>query len=256
MLSGAPSDAADLDCLIEPHVVVQVTPSVDGLLEQVAVDRGDLVERGQLVATLESSQEKATVLLAAARARIESPLKSSQARLEFGERRLARTLDLFQKELIPLREMDEAETAKVLAEIAVLEAGENRRIAELELERATAALQLRSVASPVTGVVMERFLSAGEYVKQTPILKIAQIDPLRVEVIAPVALLGRLAPGMEAVVMPEAPAGGTYRARVKVVDRVVDAASGTFGIRLELPNPGYKLAGGLKCKVRFPSVRK
>ena len=35
-------------------------------------------------------------------------------------------------------------------------------------------------------------------------------------------------------------------------DRVVDAASGTFGVRLELPNPGYRLPAGLKCKVRFP----
>jgi multidrug efflux pump subunit AcrA (membrane-fusion protein) len=41
-------------------------------------------------------------------------------------------------------------------------------------------------------------------------------------------------------------------AKVTVVDRVVDAASGTFGVRLELPNPGYKLPAGLKCKTRFP----
>ena len=48
---------------------------------------------------------------------------------------------------------------------------------------------------------------------------------------------------------------GSFRigapARVTVVDRVVDAASGTFGVRLELPNPDYRLPAGLKCKVRF-----
>jgi hypothetical protein len=36
------------------------------------------------------------------------------------------------------------------------------------------------------------------------------------------------------------------------VDRVVDAASGTFGVRLQLPNPGYRLPAGLKCEIRFP----
>jgi multidrug efflux pump subunit AcrA (membrane-fusion protein) len=36
-----------------------------------------------------------------------------------------------------------------------------------------------------------------------------------------------------------------------IVDRVVDAASGTFGIRLEIPNPGNRIPAGLKCKVRF-----
>jgi multidrug efflux pump subunit AcrA (membrane-fusion protein) len=57
---------------------------------------------------------------------------------------------------------------------------------------------------------------------------------------------------MQGVVTPEAPLNGTsYNARVSVVDRVVDAASGTLGVRLELPNPGYRLPAGLKCKVRF-----
>jgi len=42
-----------------------------------------------------------------------------------------------------------------------------------------------------------------------------------------------------------------YGAKVTVVDRVVDAASGTFGVRLELPNPNYRLPAGLKCKVPF-----
>ena len=57
--------------------------------------------------------------------------------------------------------------------------------------------------------------------------------------------------GMIGVVMPEAPVGGSYSATVTVVDRVVDAASGTFGVRLELPNTDHALAAGLKCRVRF-----
>ena len=113
------------------------------------------------------------------------------------------------------------------------------------------ALAQRSIRSPVAGVVTDRLLSPGEFVKGTAILKLAQIHPLRVEVIAPVALLGKIAVGMRAEVQPEAPVSGSYPAIVTVVDRVVDAASGTFGVRLELPNPNYRLPAGLKCKVRF-----
>jgi multidrug efflux pump subunit AcrA (membrane-fusion protein) len=51
--------------------------------------------------------------------------------------------------------------------------------------------------------------------------------------------------------MPEAPVGGRHAATVAVVDRVVDAASGTFGIRLLLPNPDLALPAGLRCRVRF-----
>jgi len=79
----------------------------------------------------------------------------------------------------------------------------------------------------------------------------ARPDPLRVEVIAPVALLGKIAVGARAEMQPEAPVAGSYPAIVAVVDRVVDAASGTFGVRLELPNPDYRLPAGLTCKVRF-----
>jgi hypothetical protein len=57
--------------------------------------------------------------------------------------------------------------------------------------------------------------------------------------------------GMQAEVMPESPVGGVYEARVTVVDRVIDAASGMFGVRLELPNPSYHLPAGLKCQVHF-----
>ena len=82
-------------------------------------------------------------------------------------------------------------------------------------------------------------------------MRIAQIDPLRVEVIVPVAFLGKLSKGMSATVKPEAPLGGAYTAKVVIVDRVVDAASGTLGVRLELANPDYAIAGGLRCSVRF-----
>lgn len=51
---------------------------------------------------------------------------------------------------------------------------------------------------------------------------------------------------MEAEVKPEAPLNDSYRAKVTIVDRVVDVASGTFGVRLEIPNSKYNIPPGLK----------
>lgn len=65
-------------------------------------------------------------------------------------------------------------------------------------------------------------------------------------------LLGAIKVGMQADITPENPVGQVYKAKVTIVDRVIDAASGTFGVRLELPNPKYLLPAGLKCKVSFP----
>jgi len=255
LVSGLPqpgvSRAADLDCLIESYVQVAISSPVEGVIERVTVDRGASVKVGQVLVELESSVEKAAVVMAKIKAEMLSPHKSNQVRLEFGERRFNRTVELYRKDLIPMKEYDEAETAKALAEVGVLEARENEQLARAELVRAEAAYALRSVRSPINGVVVERLLAPGEFAKQAPILKLAQLDPLRVEVIAPVQLWGQIAVGMAAQIMPEAPVKGSHRARVTIVDRVIDAASGTFGVRLELPNPNLRLPAGLKCTVRF-----
>ena len=128
----------------------------------------------------------------------------------------------------------------------------NKRLAELEYERAAEVVKRLIILSPIDGVVVERFLSGGEYVETESILRLAQVHPLNVEVILPVTLHNSIKVGMRAKVKPESPVGGQYGAEVKIVDKVIDAASGTFGVRLELPNPNYSLPAGLKCKVIFP----
>jgi len=242
---------ADFDCLVQARETVAISSPVPGYIERVAVDRGDLVRGSMVIVQLEASLERAAVAVARARVEQESAMLSAKVRLDFGVRRYDRTIDMYKKELVPLKEMDEAETAKILAEHGVLEVQENMRVARLELERAEAALALRTIRSPFSGIVTDRLLSPGELVDKAPILKLARIDPLRVEVFVPVAMLGRIGVGSRATVIPEAPVNTPLEASVTVVDRVVDAASGTFGVRLEMPNPDNRLPAGLKCKARF-----
>jgi multidrug efflux pump subunit AcrA (membrane-fusion protein) len=135
--------------------------------------------------------------------------------------------------------------------MAYLEATENRQIATLEWQKAKASRNLHTIYSPLTGIVVERLLSPGELARQTPILKLAQVNPLRVEVFAPLSWLGKLQSGMKANVRLEAGDQSVHTAVITVVNRVVDSASGTFGVRLEMPNPGNRLPAGLACTVDF-----
>jgi len=252
VLPSVEAKSAELDGLIEPYMVANVGSGVRGIIETVDVDRGDFVKKGQVVATLQSGVEKATKELARIRAETETIIKSKEAQLAFSERKKKRYEELYKKETIPYGEMDEAETSRMMAELELQEARDNKRLAELELLRTSEVLERLTIRSPITGVVVERFLSPGEFVEEQPIFKIAQIDPLNVEAIVPVELFGSIRVGMQAQVRPEAPVEGVYTAKVKIVDQVIDAASGTFGVRLELPNPKYKLPAGLKCKIIFP----
>ena len=59
---------------------------------------------------------------------------------------------------------------------------------------------------------------------------------------------------MKAVVRPEGNGQTGYPARVTVVSPVADSASGTFGVRLEMPNPNNALPAGLGCTVDFQFV--
>jgi RND family efflux transporter MFP subunit len=241
----------EFDGLIEPRLVVNLGSSTPGVLESVVVDRGDMVKEGQVLASLQSGVEKATMELSKARAEFETTIRSKKAELEFATRNQKRRKELYEKQAIPLQDWDEVETRRVVAELNLNEAIENKRLAEMEYRRALEVYKRTVMRSPLTGVVVERFRSQGEYVEDQPIMKLAQIHPLYVEVIMAVANLGLVKLGMEAMVRPESPVGGLYNAKIIVVDRVVDAASGTFGVRLELPNPDYRLPPGLKCKVIF-----
>ena len=240
------------DCLIEPHAVIKVGSPVEGILAELTVDRGDIVKSGAILAKLESGVEEATVDLARARAENDVAMRSNEARRAFEKRKLARTQKLSDKKVVSSSALDEAETNSRLAEFGLSEARFDVRIAQLELARAQEVLERRTIRSPVDGVVVERLLLPGEYAHdQAQLMTIAQMDPLNVEVFVPISEYERILPAMEAEVRPEEPIGGVYRAQVSIVDRVFDAGSGTFGVRLLLPNPEYRLPAGLRCTVTF-----
>jgi RND family efflux transporter MFP subunit len=249
-----PEPAADeeaLDCVIEPYEVVDIGSPVTGVIEKVLVERSDFVEQNQIVAELESGVESAAVEVARARADMKGELRAREASAELGENRKRRAKKLFDNSSLSLDLREQVDTEAKLARLELMQAKENRMLASLELKQAVRALKRRSIISPISGVVVDRLMAPGEVVDEDTILRIAQIDPLRVEAILPAAMYGTIERGMKAAVEPEFPGDQIYVATVKIVDRVIDAASGTFGVRLELPNSDQAIPGGLHCRVRF-----
>lgn len=244
----------ELDGFINPAVVSNVGCGAVGVLGEVLVNRGDLVKKGQILARLDTRVEQATVEHTRYRVQMDSSIELRQARLDFATREYNRKKELFDKGAVRTFDRDEAENNMIIAQHELASALEQKQAAELELEQAQEILNRRIIRSPLTGIVVERYLSPGELVNEQPILKLTQLHPLHVELIVPVARWGQIQEGDQAEVFPEEPVGGSHKARVTVVDRVVDPGSGTFGVRLELPNEDYKLPSGLKCRVRFDNL--
>jgi RND family efflux transporter MFP subunit len=256
LLVGRPVVAAEFDCMIEARQNVEIRSSVEAVIESVRVQRGDFVKRGQVLATLESGPERAALALAESRAKNQGDIKLSEARLDIAGKKLKRAQDLFKQNFISANSRDEAEAEYRLASEELLRARENQRLADLEAKRSAEVLALRTIRSPITGVVVDVMRRPGEFGAisfKDPIMTLAEIHPLHVEAILPSSMYGRVKPGERALVMPEAPIGGQYPTTVTVVDRVVDAASGTLGVRLELANAKGTIPAGVRCRVRFGS---
>nr|WP_295081167.1 efflux RND transporter periplasmic adaptor subunit [uncultured Roseateles sp.] len=224
---AAPMPIAETLCLIEPSQEVNVGTPVDGVLEGIYADRGDMVRVGQVLARLSSGVEQAAADLQAAKA-------------EFGARKRARNEELHRKELISQHELDELST--------------ELQIAELELKERQEQLKLRAVVSPINGVIVDRLRNRGDLVKQERIFRIAQIDPLHVEAVVPASRFGRIQVGQSYDVQLLL-AGGRVRAQATQVDRVIDAASNTFRVRLKLANPNHLIPPGQRCQIQFGAPR-
>jgi len=240
-----------LDCVIEPSMLVELSSQVRGVLEKVYVERGDIVTKGQLLAKLMSGVEKASVKISKGRARMEVDIKSRQAEREFRQNTLKQVSQLHKKRLASQREFDDAKTSSVIADVELEKAVELKRLASLELKRTEEVLKLRSIYSMINGVVIEVMKSPGEFVEEQPVMKIAQIDPLYVEVIVPESMMGDITIGQKASINVDIPKIFSYKGTVSVVDQVIDASSGTFGVRVTLPNPDKIIHAGLRCNAIF-----
>jgi RND family efflux transporter MFP subunit len=243
---------SEFDCVIEPKAVVKLGSADEGILKEIIADRGDAVKQGDVVARLDFELETLAVESARLRAERDVEIRSNRARLDFRRREANRAEELYRKKIVSTKVRDEAAIEQQLAKYGVTAAEMDRRMARLELRNAEERLGRRTIRSPVDGVVVEVTMTPGEFAhEQSPVMTVAQIDPLHVEVFVPISHFRSIVAGMPAEVMPEAPAGGVHLAQVKVVDRVFDTASGTFGVRLELPNRDHGLPAGLKCRIRF-----
>jgi len=246
-------DFSGYSCMIEPHSVTKLSTREEGVLEQILVRRGDIVRKGQVVAKLESSLETIALSFADARAKMKGDVESKQAALDYMLRQRDRITELYNDNAISFNDKDKADTDVRLAETELQVALDNQRLMKIERDRSARRLELRSIRSPVDGVIVEILLVPGESVEDRAreIMVIAEVDPLNVEIIMPAEQFGSVQVGTSAEITPLLPGESVRFADVSVVDRTIDAASDTFGVQLQLENKDYAIPGGIRCDITF-----
>ena len=245
------ADEPAVDCVITPYLTVDVSSATPGVIDKVYLERGDYVEQNQIVAVLDSDVEKAAVDIAEARSTMVSEVMLGKVNMDYDERKQKRLSSLHGQDAVSTQDKDEAERNAKAARLKLQHARDLHQLRALELRKAEEELRKRSVRSPIQGVVVQRFKYSAEYVEDQPIMRIAQLDPLNIEAIVPMEMFGKIKVGMDANVFPEIVRDEARQATVTVVDKMGDAASGTFGVRLTMANPGNALPAGVKCHAQF-----
>ena len=254
LVAGVKAQAAPTggsQCLIEPMQKLELRSPVSAPIAAVHVERGSVVRKGQLLVSLDAAVEQAALEVARYRSVMEGTVRAVESRLQNASEKLKRRNELLLQSFVSTQDRDDAAAEVRAAEADLLQARDNREVARLEARQLAASVGRYAILSPIDGIVVERLQNPGELTQTgdaaTAVLKLAQTDPLRVEVVLPVSEYGRVKAGRVVEVRPEPPFTGVYKATVKIVDKVVDSASGTFRIRLELPNPKGDVPAGVKC---------
>ena len=156
------------DCLIEPMVIAQVGSPVQGVIDKLLVDRSDLVEAGDPIATLKSSVEQANLKQAKARANMNGEITAREADLKLARHNMVRMKSLYDRKMVSTQQRDESVAQLHVAEAALKQAQDNLILFRHDLLRIEQMLDQRTIRSPVKGVVVEQHtFSRRIYIRQS-----------------------------------------------------------------------------------------
>lgn len=202
---------------------VQVAPFATGRLTETLVESGSRVERGDVIARLDSDAEE----IALDRARIA---------LQDAEARLQRITTLRTANTATAVQLNEAELVVSNAQLAI-------RDAELSLER-------RSIVAPIAGIVGIMPVSAGNYVTtQTEITTIDDRSRIVIDFWVPERFATVLSVGQPVTAASVARPDETFRGTVSAVDNRVDAQSRTLRVQARIDNTNDALRAGMSFQV-------
>ncbi|MFO7957143.1 MAG: efflux RND transporter periplasmic adaptor subunit [Candidatus Brocadiia bacterium] len=243
-----------VEAFTAPYRDLDIASQVGGVVSSVEVEEGDHVEAGREMLRLRDDILKAELEVSRARAAAaEHKIAAAKTNYEYRARELEVVRALVKKEIEPPEEGDKARLEMELAQLSVKQAEAEKNVAELTAARDQAALDRTRIRAPVEGEVFRVLKRSGEAVEPlSPVVRLVTLAPLYVVARGmPIETMGRVKVGMEATIELENLPGRSLPCEVVLVDRVAEAASGTYRVKLELPNPDKNIPAGARGILTF-----
>ena len=257
LVDAAPVERADLDEQLQivgnlvGAATVEVAPKVDGRLRQIDVRLGDRVSRGQEVGRVEDDELQQQLSQRAASFEVaRATVRQRDADLLLAETSRERSRNLFANELVSHQELDDAEAryqaASAQADLVRAQFDEaGARLEELRIN-----LENTVMVSPVDGFIGRRYLDPGAYVtSNTAIVSVVDISLVRLVANLVERDLRLVHAGSEARIEVDAYPSESFSGLVARISPVLDPATRTAEIEIEIPNPDFRLKPGMYARV-------
>ena len=237
--------------------VVEIGTQVSGTVQEIYVDFNSPVKAGQLIALIDPSVLKLTLSESEATLAVyQAGVQSAQASLKDSERKLARNKELYNRKLIARSEVDTSETDVALKKASLQEARSRVVQGKAAVERARTNLNYTKITSPVTGVVIDKQVDAGQTVAasyQTPTLfKIAEdLTRMQIETKVDEADIGSVSEGQNVTFRVDAFPDEAFSGKVVQV-RLSPSTSDsvvTYTVIIHVDNSSLKLKPGMTANV-------
>jgi RND family efflux transporter MFP subunit len=230
---------------------VAVVPRAAGRLQDIYVRLGDRVARGQRIAKIEDFELQEQVKQQEAALEVSrATIRQREADLQLAQTNAERSRNLFARQLLPKQTLDDTEARyqSAVAQLDLARAQNTQSTARLDELRIN--LQNTVIVSPVNGFVARRAVDPGAFVGQNaPVVDVVDIGRVRLVANIVEKDLDQLQTGDATMVEVDAFPGETFMGRIARVAPVLDPATRTAPIEIEIPNPGFRLKPGMYARV-------
>lgn len=238
---------------LKPKEQVEVVPKVTGRVERILVQVGDPVREGELIAELEGVELDQQVLRAEASLAVaQATLAQRQAELENASAEEKRASELLSQGLISLQARQTVQTRARVSESQVNLAQAQVRQARAELEELRIRQQQTRVYSPLSGWVGRRYVDPGALVNaNTPLVTVLQLSTMVAEMSVPEKDLAKLRVGNRTTVTVDALEGRTYEGHLARISPLLDPATRSGSVEIEIPNADGQLKAGMFARIQM-----
>lgn len=249
ILACSQASAIEIESFTQPYQIIDIPASEMGVLAEMSVREGDIVEKDQVVAKMHDQILQASRAIAEARVQATSDRQAAQAEKSLAEQQLKSYRELFSSGNATQRELDRAETSFWQATTRMQAVDEEQQARQLEHKRILVQLERRLIRSTIDGVVASVSKDAGEFVSPTDpiVLQVVQLDQLKAVFSVPLTQVDRWQVGKTIGVLVgrrSQPTVGT----IQTISPVADAESGSVRVTVAMDNREGGLRSGVVCR--------